>query len=127
MAMRVLFDNADFALMILETGYKKPLASLVLSDKPAIISVLKSHMLMKVKAELDQFCEGLGTCGILSFIRLHPSVMSSCFIHTPVDLTAGVSPEIVLALLYGGKCILYTFCVFFLHRVLQISLLCPVQ
>ena len=42
-------------MLMLETGYKKPLCSLVLTDREAIENILKVHLLTRVKGELDQF------------------------------------------------------------------------
>jgi hypothetical protein len=47
-------------------------------------------MLLKVKAELDQFVEGLTVCGVLDVVRAHPMLMASYFVHVPLDLSAGM-------------------------------------
>ncbi len=53
-----MFKNPDHESALLETGYRKPLFTLVMAD------TLKAQVLLKVKPELDQFCEGLSTCNV---------------------------------------------------------------
>ena len=79
----------DFELAMLETGYRKPLSSLVMLDKAAIQKTLRAHILLKVKPELDQFCEGLKTCGVMESTLQYPSLMAPCFTCTTVNLTGG--------------------------------------
>ncbi len=73
--MRGIFDDPDHELAILETGYRKPLSVLSVSDKAAVASTLKTHVLARVKPELDQFADGLNICGVLeaahSFFHPH--------------------------------------------------------
>ena len=88
--VRDIFDDPDHELVMLETGYRKPLSSLAVSDKEAVQKTLKTHLLARVKPEMDQFCEGLDVCGILENIRKYSSLMTSFFIYTPMDLTAGM-------------------------------------
>ena len=63
-AVQGIFDNPDHELTLLETGYRKPFLSLCLSDRTAVANTLKTHVLAKVKPELDQFAEGLSVCGV---------------------------------------------------------------
>ena len=68
MALQAIFDDSATADIVLETGYRKPLGTV--SDKEEIIRVLKRyHTLIKVKAEIDQFIEGLQCLG-LSLIHI---------------------------------------------------------
>ena len=53
----------------METGYSKPLQCLAISDATYINEVLKNfHCIIKVKAEIDQFIEGLNTLDIVNVI-----------------------------------------------------------
>ena len=88
--MQGLFDDPDHELTLLETGYRKPLSSLGLSDKTAVANTLKTHVLARVKPELDQFAEGLSVCGVLEAVRNHPDLMAPFFTHVPVELRAGM-------------------------------------
>lgn len=65
--------------LIIETGYRKPLCRLTMEDVPGLKQTLRDHVLVKVKAELDQFCEGLKTLGVLEKMRKHPSLMAVLF------------------------------------------------
>ena len=61
-----------------ETGYKKPPR---LSDKFEMCSTLKQyHTITKIKAELDQFMEGLETMGVLNMMKQHSDVMKVFFV-----------------------------------------------
>ena len=89
-SLRMLFsENSGFESIILETGFRKPLSLLVLEDKSRIQEVIKAHVILRVKAELDQFCQGLVTCGIHDAMQNHPTLMAPCFLWTGVDLTPG--------------------------------------
>ncbi len=80
-----MFKNPDHESALLE-GYRKPLFTLVMaSDKTGIIDTLKAQVLLKVKPELDQFCEGLSTCIVLEYTHK----TAERFTLTPVDLTQG--------------------------------------
>lgn len=80
-----MFDDCDYEQTKLETGYRKPLASLVLSDKLSIQRTLKMHVLLRLKPELDQLIEGLKVCGILDSICRYPLLMAQYITHTVVD------------------------------------------
>ena len=58
-SLREVFDDIEHEMVMLETGYKKVLSMLALSDKASLQATLKTHMLLKVKPELDRFMDGL--------------------------------------------------------------------
>ena len=87
--MRAIFDDSSYELAILDTGYRKSLASLRVGDGRTLVQLLKTNVLMRVKPELDQFISGLKCCGVLDALRAHPAVLSKCFLHCSVDLTTG--------------------------------------
>lgn len=61
-------------LLINEKGFRKPLAFLKIGDKDIIIGALLDYYLMvKVKAEIDQFQNGLKTLGFLEEFQLRKS------------------------------------------------------
>ena len=74
---------------LLETGFRKPMSSLRMEDKVAIKKTVLANMILKVKPELDQFGDGLRTCGILDAVRRHPGLMAQLFLLRDVDLTTG--------------------------------------
>lgn len=89
-SLRAVFDNEDFQLAILETGYRKALSMLVMPDKPIIENILKAHVLLRVKPELDQFGEGLRLCGVWDSAIRYPELMAHRFTYVEVDLNTGV-------------------------------------
>ena len=64
---------------------------LTVDDKPAILNTLKNHHgIVEVKAEVDQFCEGLVTLGVLDCIKRFPDVMQPLFMDiNPIQITKG--------------------------------------
>ena len=89
-AMRAIFDDPSYELAILDTGYRKSLNGLRVSDRQTLVRLLKTNVMMRVKPELDQFVSGLNSGGVLDAIRAHPTVFSQCFLPSAVDLTAGL-------------------------------------
>ncbi len=88
--LRAVFDdeqgNGDSGLLLLETGYRKPLSSLSCEDKPCIKKALRDyHTLVKIKPELDQFSDGLETLNVLPTMKKYPSIMSSLFVDRGKD------------------------------------------
>ena len=78
--------NGDNGLLLLETGYRKPLSTISCEDKPCIKkAVCDYHTLVKIKPELDQFSEGLETLNVLSTMKKYPSLMSSLFVDQGRD------------------------------------------
>lgn len=89
-SLRAAFEDSSHELLILETGYRKPLSMLTMSDQQDLVKMLKAHILFRVKPELDQFRNGLKTCGILEAVESHLELMSPLFTCTRCDLTGGV-------------------------------------
>ena len=57
---------------LLDRGVTKPSTSISLDDKMEIVQAVALHyVILWSKAELDQFAEGLASCGILMAIMLH--------------------------------------------------------
>ena len=81
----------DEALDLLtSTGFRKAVSSLTLADRQYLTSALLDYHLMgKVKAEMDQFIEGLSTLGFLDAVRKNPQVFQPFFVHTDQELTPG--------------------------------------
>ena len=68
--MKELFEPKDHAAILLETGCHKPILKLAVADKAALMNALQNHHgLIYIKPEIDQFCEGLETLGVLESIR----------------------------------------------------------
>ena len=74
-----------------ETGYMKPFEALTLDDKEEIISILMEyHCLVKPKACIDQFAEGLQSTGVLHYIRNYGGMIRNQFKFQPLILTTGI-------------------------------------
>ena len=63
-AFRRTFDDPDYELLLLETGFRRPLSTLGMGDKDLVERTVKNHLLSRVKGEMDQFLEGLAICGV---------------------------------------------------------------
>ena len=86
---QLLFDSID---IVMEAGYSKPIASVAIDDKTALIRTLALHFtILRSKAVLDQFKEGLCTLGVIDAIKQHPSIMEPLFVaNGQTQLTAGL-------------------------------------
>ena len=74
---------------IMETGYGKGLSCVKLSDREELCSVLiHYHCLLKSKAAMHQFMEGIYEGGITRDLFQKPG-MKQMFIHQEVHLTTG--------------------------------------
>ncbi len=94
--LRGTFDDSDHELVLLETGFRKPLSMLVMADIEVIQKTLKNHLLMRVKAELDQFQEGLAVCGVGEGVQRYPHLMAPRFMHTAVQLCRGMETACIV-------------------------------
>ena len=71
-----IFTDQDCAALLLETGYDKPLTKLKLTDVEALISTMCDyHCLLKAKAAMDQFLEGLGCNGLTTYLQQYPDLV----------------------------------------------------
>ena len=72
------------------TGFRKPVCSLKITDRPAILSALvEYHLMAKMKAEMDQFKEGLNVLGFLDTVRRKPDMWEPFFMYHESKVTAG--------------------------------------
>ena len=76
---------------LLQCGVTKPLTQLKVEDVPNIVRNIALHTtVLKVKAALDQFKDGLKEAGILSSIQAYPEYFKDLFIKSNMDsLDAG--------------------------------------
>ena len=74
----------------METGYNKPLSLLTMEDLDNILLCITDyHCLIKVKASMDQFIEGLTSGGVMDSIRNFGLLLKPMFCPSPSQLTAG--------------------------------------
>ena len=73
------------------TGFRKSVCSLKVTDRPMILSALvEYHLMAKVKAEMDQFKEGLNVLGFLDTVKRNPVIWEPFFLPYESKLTAGM-------------------------------------
>ena len=79
--LRAVFGMDESAELLLSTGFRKPICQLIIEDKECLRSVLLDyHCLLKVKAEMDQFAEGLMSLGVLEMMKRYPELLSPLFV-----------------------------------------------
>ena len=78
--------------LLLGAGYVKSPSTITMSDRSTIVKTLSMHfVLLKSKAEMDQFKLGLTRYGILEPIQQHRTLFSKVFTSCGDDrLTAGM-------------------------------------
>ena len=89
--IKVLLSVDEVSEYLVVTGYRKAICNLGVMDKGSLkAALLDYHCLLKVKAEMDQFMDGLNDVGVLEYIRKYPDLLKPLFTdcsHKP--LTAG--------------------------------------
>ena len=71
----------EYCASVYETGFNKPLINLKLSDREELEHILKNYFcIIRVKAAMDQFIEGLQSLEIHSYIKKYPKMMECYFI-----------------------------------------------
>ena len=75
-----------------DSGFTRPSVLVKESDKVDIVQALALHdVILRSKAELDQFCEGLESCGVLGAIRQNSDLARKYFcIDGCEKLTSGM-------------------------------------
>ena len=77
--------------MLFDTGYRKPICQLTVLDKSGVrLSLLDYHCMLKVKASMDQFMEGLKELHVLDLIKKYPELTKPFFVSERRKLTAGI-------------------------------------
>ena len=88
--IKVVFAIYEGIELLSATGFRKPLCTLQLSDRPSILSALIDyHLMIKVKTEMDQFKEGLKVLGFMDLVSQNPDVWKPFFVYCNNPLTAG--------------------------------------
>ena len=76
--------------LLITTGFRKPVSLLSISDRFTLSSALLDfHLMARVKAEMDQFCEGLQTLGLLNAVRATPTTWEPYFTQIDTSHTPG--------------------------------------
>ena len=81
----------EAAALLFETGFRKPTVQLTVSDKITIkSSLLDYHCMIKVKAAMDQFAEGLDVLNVLQLIKRFHHLAKPMFVDNDSKVvTAG--------------------------------------
>ena len=78
-----------------QAGIIMPIRSLTVNDKTKIIKMISLNELIKIKAEIDQFKEGMECLGVVTAIQRYPDLLRGFFtIGKETPLTAGISIEV---------------------------------
>lgn len=81
----------------MEAGFRKPLSSLQVADKPAIRSVLLDyHLMMKVKMHMDRFADGLNQLKILDSLQANPALFKHLFVYCERKMSSGAHIILIL-------------------------------
>ena len=83
-SLRKIFECEDAVSLVAETGYRVPLFTMEMKDKDGLCDVLKIYYtIIKALPEVDQFCSGLESLGVLSALAEYPLLMKKLFV--PLD------------------------------------------
>jgi hypothetical protein len=87
--VREIFENNEASDMLYITGFKKATQKLTFEDRATLKSVLIDyHCIVKVKAEMDQFIEGIATTDVLRLMRHSPAKFKCLFVPSLNIITA---------------------------------------
>ena len=85
----MVFAVDEISALLMETGYRKPVTFLTLRDKPGLRAALMDyHCMLKAKAAMDQFAEGLQTLKAQDLIQKFPLLTKQFFISNGKKITA---------------------------------------
>ena len=88
--VKLILAVDEIAGLVLETGYRKPFVKLTMADKSELkAAMVDYHCMIKVKAAMDQYLEGLQNLKVLELVRKFPSLSRPFFIADNKRITAG--------------------------------------
>ena len=92
MALRAIFCNDNYSSLVIDTGYRKPLTMIELSDREELTLTLRHYYTMiRGQVELDQFIVGLKTYQVLEMMQANPELMKPLFMsHEGTVLNKGM-------------------------------------
>ena len=87
--LRMAFAVDEISALLMETGYRKAVMHLTLYDKPSLrAALLDYHCVLKVKAAIDQYAEGLQQLMVLDLVQKFPSLAKPFFVSNGKKTTA---------------------------------------
>ncbi len=76
--------------LVYETGFRQSLLNITLLHKEVLKTTLREYnAIIKTKAEIDQFSQGLEQLGVLKCIQKHKNLIAPLFVHQPNVLNKG--------------------------------------
>ena len=88
--VKLIFAVDKISELILETGYRKPFCRLIMAHRSELIAAMVDyHCMIKVKAAMDQYIEGLQSLKVLDLVRKFPSFSRPFFVAKNKRITAG--------------------------------------
>lgn len=88
--LQTIFLVPDVESLLLETGFSKPLSLLCMEDQNSIVSSITDyHCLIKVKAAMDDFMDGLASGEILESVKRFSHILHPLFYPVHSNMTAG--------------------------------------
>ena len=70
--MIMVFSIDETASLLLETGFRKAVCKLTISDRPVVrAAIMDYYCMIKVKASMDQFVQGLQELKIMDYVKAH--------------------------------------------------------
>lgn len=95
--IKVIFEDEENSTLLFETGYDKPLNQLELDDVEGIKAALTDyHCMVKVKAAMDQFLDGLHMGGVAEYVKSHLHLLKPLLQHVPHRVDPGLWDIIIL-------------------------------
>lgn len=87
--VKMVFAVDEISALLMETGYRKPVIYLTLSDRPGLRAALMDyHCMLKAKAAMDQFAEGLQILKVQDLIQKFPLLAKPFFVSDGKKITA---------------------------------------
>lgn len=66
--------------LLIECGFNKSISTIKLTDKDCIVNIISlHHLILKVKAELDQLKSGLEILGVAAAMKAHSELFQPLF------------------------------------------------
>lgn len=96
--IRVYLGTDEGENLLYATGYCKPVSFMTVQDKHSVASVLLDyHLMVKVKAEMDQFKAGLSTLWFLELLQSNPEIWEPYLMAIGEPFNAGTKAMYKLA------------------------------
>ena len=71
--LQEFLQNGNTCDLLIDAGWSKPLTQLTILEMPSIMETISLNLvIMKIKADIDDFIKGLDVSGVLSRIQNKP-------------------------------------------------------